>query len=986
MFKILNYLLLLFLLTVGVHGTVHAAQGYPFRASVTQKSYDSQGAVTATQSASILVDSNRYKLFSFDINAGASKYIQVEDRHYVIDTENNAVYRGFMGINFEPTQANNTYQDGEVFIKREYQHQSVDGKVIVSGWKEYRNNTLASELVFENFRLNSVISSADFKVVQEQEDAVAEKKEAYNRELAAYTADYYRRQAEANRNWRPDNSRSSGIGIQSVGPPSLPYAPPQAPNYLNFQGSIQTQPGNGIAYTAAPYSFSQGDITLTQAAVNFTETDLELPGKNGLNLKISRTYNSRNYQSTTKDNLYKGQWGGGLGHGWHLGTAKRAYVVNFVGNELGSDIITIENGGGSLEFYYGKDHGEYSSQVPGNFNKAYRINGGLKLVTTAGITMVYKEYFYFDRQNLQYHDDAGYNWPQERWLTRFADTTGYYLSYIEDQFGNKITYEYETFAGDIVNVGAKHSVFEGLHSATNFSKLYVYGNRLSRISNYMHEITREAEFYHFDSTLKRKRLKTITDTFNRKVNIGYDDTWNLSPRNENYYSKVSSIKYTDTLGQTQQIKYKIDTSGRLEAVQHGNLPEKKYDYTWFDSEVKHIEQYNQPRGHISRIFGVGTLHSREFDFKSHYHSNNKIIRTHNYTKYDGSVLKSIKHATGSETQYKYTPQLQHGLEYDPGRDEQRVTADNDNIAFAAPAVIRKKVYESANSRPLVYNYYYQNQNNKIRNKSTAYFTNGSWSKTHASFFYANAKIDNPDVIQDEEFWFTAGVIKRKKSGDREEIHDYDFLSNPIGDGEVRKKTKETYKLAGTIQSQVVYNTHDNYLNPTQITRYNGTTPHSREDIVYDTASNLINRNLVSIVKSKTTTSLVDNTQTSIENTYHTNTKLKATYDTTGGKRTLLKEYTYDSAGRILTEVQNGVGGKLTAYYSYTISGGQYKINKRRNNKTKFTIYELNTGLPIETSDENGQVTRTQYDNYGRPTRITYPDGNVETQSYSGLLI
>ena len=75
-------------------------------------------------------------------------------------------------------------------------------------------------------------------------------------------------------------------------------------------------------------TFQKNDINLTYGTVGFAETDLHLPGKNGLDLSISRVYNSRQYISDAcVYPVNSRMWGAYAGQGWSFSIGDRKSVV-----------------------------------------------------------------------------------------------------------------------------------------------------------------------------------------------------------------------------------------------------------------------------------------------------------------------------------------------------------------------------------------------------------------------------------------------------------------------------------------------------------------------------------------------------------------------------------------------------------------------------------------------------------------------------------
>src|SRR5690348_1559623 len=114
-------------------------------------------------------------------------------------------------------------------------------------------------------------------------------------------------------------------------------------------------------------------------------------------------------------------------------------------------------------------------------------------------------------------------------------------------------------------------------------------------------------------------------------------------------------------------------------------------------------------------------------------------------------------------------------------------------------------------------------------------------------------------------------------------------------------------------------------------------------------------------------------QTSVNrwlNTTNSNITSKSVYNTQGMVTQSIDPllntttFTYDSTGHFLSQIQ------------YPTAGGVAHIEH-------FSI-DPNTGLSTSHTDQNGQVTSTQYDVMRRITQVNYPDGGKTTNCYTDL--
>ena len=98
-------------------------------------------------------------------------------------------------------------------------------------------------------------------------------------------------------------------------------------------------------------------------------------------------------------------------------------------------------------------------------------------------------------------------------------------------------------------------------------------------------------------------------------------------------------------------------------------------------------------------------------------------------------------------------------------------------------------------------------------------------------------------------------------------------------------------------------------------------------------------------------------------------------------------YTYDSFGNVIKKVVQPVGGsadETNFVYTYTgaaVSVESYKVNEAGERVSTVERYDA-FGCLIEETDANGNKTTYTYDTLLRPTTITYCDGTVRSYTYN----
>jgi len=325
-------------------------------------------------------------------------------------------------------------------------------------------------------------------------------------------------------------------------------------------------------------SFVSSDINLPYGTVVFSETDLHLPGRNGLDLVISRIYNSREYQSSPDlDRLvgggqhYTRPWGGWLGHGWRFNFAARAFFVGFLTQDHlgdgeytdgGFSKIVIEQNGSVSTYEYDVDLDRYVPEDPNNFSKVWYDNG-VHLQTSDGKRYVFDTSMYYEIHT-----------PQEGTL----DVRGFYLSEITDIHDNSILIAYEAVAWG--NLEDRFTMSRGVQLLEGVYVVGIGSKNLRHIIGDSYSAVKASEgtggfFY-------RLRPLHMMDTFDRKVSFSYDG-------NSFYDLTPSSISYTNTLGTLNEINYvyeydSIGDSSMLTAVQVNDMPAKRYEYTYHENQ------------------------------------------------------------------------------------------------------------------------------------------------------------------------------------------------------------------------------------------------------------------------------------------------------------------------------------------------------------------------------------------------------------------
>jgi hypothetical protein len=283
------------------------------------------------------------------------------------------------------------------------------------------------------------------------------------------------------------------------------------------------------------HTSTQGDINLAELTLNFTETDLTIPGKNGLDVVIQREYNTKHWLNTPNTNpIQNHRWGSWAGQGWHFNLAPRAFIAH-------SDTqvkIAIDMNGVIDLYHLDLTAGgtAFIPHRPGNFNQVFwdKANQCIQMQTTSGILYSFKTGFY----------DEGY-------VSASHYLKGFFLTEIKDPFNNKITFSYTQYRNDY----SPHLGFAEMN--------HILGN----IWPWYEKIKRSGAKKHY-----YYRPHKITDSYGREITISYRG--NAGHDDE----RISKITYPGSNGKFQEINYEYTDTGLLQSVQLGQLEKKRYEY------------------------------------------------------------------------------------------------------------------------------------------------------------------------------------------------------------------------------------------------------------------------------------------------------------------------------------------------------------------------------------------------------------------------
>lgn len=703
------------------------------------------------------------------------------------------------------------------------------------------------------------------------------------------------------------------------------------------------------AFGLAQNNFTAGDINLTQGTLQFSESDLVLPGKNGLDLVVGRIYNSRFYTSdTTVDLTQQKMWGGWSGgHGWRFSFSARAFYV-----QADEKKIVIDTPAGIEEFEYDqnivdglKSYALFKSTKPGSFQKVRILDpvvgfSGVSLVllyTEDGRIYEFSTRFYSEKYKASGIDAGGNN-------VKYC-VEGFYLTKIRDLYGNEIIINYDSFG-------------EGQKTVDSGKLGYIIGKAVyDWIDNNSSDIIeKSASIFYF-------RPSKIIDTFERNISFFYDNSTD---------SNITKISHLNVNGGNNEIKYSYNNHN-LAQVQVGNLPPKIYSYTYYTPNFHFY--YFSAISINGRCGEAYIVLCDDNSLKDNKHAHRLDDSSAGIDKFYGYLLTQITNEIGLQTSYEYENNL-HMLKIEDHKISQISGFGDGVLACLVPhpsgsyPIVKKKVIRDSQTE-FVYNINYPLASWDNHPIMTKYYPVNSPAE---SYYFASATIDNPSQIEDETYEFSQAMPVKHVQGVLESSTEWDVTNN--------RQTKVTTKKNNRVLSQIEFYSYDNFSNPLRVITRKGNSDYLVQENAYYSDSSFSEKNLVHLLRSSKTTESGKANSRAYFMTYTDEGKLKEVYEGDSSSGTKQKALTYDSNGRVLTEMVFGPAGNLVANYQYAFSGSVYMLSKSINGKLMVQEFETNTGKLKKAIDANGSVVNYNYDDYGRPIAVVYPNSSQDTFSYS----
>ncbi|MBU0581025.1 MAG: hypothetical protein KKA19_07590, partial [Candidatus Margulisbacteria bacterium] len=392
----------------------------------------------------------------------------------------------------------------------------------------------------------------------------------------------------------------------------------------------------------SPYNF--GDLGLKEnidpknGALTVSQTDIRIPGRSGLDLIISRFYNSKTFTNAPLSKSTEDKpWSGWLGNGWQFNIGGKLIAITRSGSGQGApNELVINVGGASYNLSDPEKDGTFVSKAKGGLEKANAIPNGYELIVQGGIKYCFEIKYYNNYYRYENYWDYSWGWTWFGWENRYSinwNIDGYYLTRVEDKYGNKIDFEYEKISND-----------ESYH---NYYKYYVQLQNLIGIGSQSvkaYEKWWGTQHYHY-------RPKVITDTLGRNFNISYgaDDAANKG------YTQITEISYLDSNGQNVNYQYKYDANNYLIEVVPPLGKSMKFNYSAVDQGLG--GNYKDTGTILTSVIhpsGARTDYTYNwYDPKNDSNNSGLNLTDQQSERHSSYIIKRLSRNNGAEVNYEY---------------------------------------------------------------------------------------------------------------------------------------------------------------------------------------------------------------------------------------------------------------------------------------------------------------------------------------------
>ena len=694
--------------------------------------------------------------------------------------------------------------------------------------------------------------------------------------------------------------------------------------------SIPSEPTGSRFSPSSTFANSPGDsVDPASGALVIKQTDISLPGKGGLNLEVSRTYNSKGFKSNPRPSSFKNtneiwdvweqndyestfnfripliadQWSGWIGQGWQSNIGG-VLVAGYSDTNHPHSIV-------KYGFTGGKNWSEklcpdsYDSIRITIGNKTYAFNNELK-PKDKGCRSVLKKtlngYILIDKNGIKYRFEEKYYYRLEKYTHHQAPldhyefrSEVYHLSAIEDPNNNRIQFIYDRY-GESFYDDDKH-----IEKWT----LTILGAKWGEIIYYTY--AKELDYVEFI------RPSKIIDSFGREINIHYQS----SDPDDIEASMIDRISYKDS---------------------NGNLLTYRYVY---DEDNNYLKEVVPPQGNSTKF---------DYTYKTEDLGDNFDD--------DGYILTKVTYPTGATISYNY--EWYNPKDYSPSLIAEKEQALS-NYVVSRRTVNNGQSWNYSYSGGELYSRYGEDikpDEDYEEDKGEAWNFN---------------KVTVADPVGDAEYQFEKGLIKSEENAEG-------HVTNYAWDFDKKNLLSVTLNKAGTT-IKTEYKDYDDYGNH-RIAKEYGDVSLSSDDrevhyeYVHDKNSVYKTNHIVNRISHAW-----------MEAAGKTLNEVYSSYDAAGKGNLIQKQvildsgsattsYSYDSSGNLIRSVDpNG----YAANYEY--AAGSPNPTRISHLLTQSNQYYFPTGLLKSESDYNGNLTSYEYDKLGRITRKANPDGTAATYTY-----
>ena len=783
-----------------------------------------------------------------------------------------------------------------------------------------------------------------------------------------------------------------------------------------------------------PYAYDKVgnvDVNVNTGDYSYTETDLHIPGINGLDLNISRRFDTQ-YSNPNMPHGYfyrdNSVYSVVVRYLWFIESVDANGLVQYIDvTNQGYTLISPNNSIANYTEYFSSAEWEYARNAYFYFDMAYSTGAwspwgeGVSLLLVPaiyGISPYYEDLFYSIAQPYNYTvDEFGLG---HGWRLGFSAIETYGSVFLEDyDFVYKkrlITadgrrYEIKSTIGSNISAQESNLVDYPLLDM----RLFATGNGYTGAAYSLFHADGRIEYFNSDG-----RNIAIVDRFGNEITLSY--TYKDSSR-----KTVTQIQITDTLG--NDIVYKNENIDINTEVYESNY---RYRYntewtlslndsvirTYYTHDYRSSSSQNLKNQGYVRLTGV--VDEVGDSTAMVYAGGQRNFDVFTMTSYDNGVWRVRENYIGTI----YYPS---DLEIRIGRSGSRRARVGEcgfierSNRFSVEYWDRVSSEDSHGSKKeyVIGNY----SGYSAPRQETEYYTVATESK-HRYFYWPNGDEYIPCILDFKRdiYTFSSDKHLKKKMETRQYNHVDEF--SLITNADVDAYWSSTYLLSKEIEETYEY--HSTYELPTQIKRanYNPGSPStpamtSIYNFTYDNKGNILTSQSPNQETTTYTYHATYNLPLTVSYRKDNNTTIKKTNTLSGNNKSItVTTTTKNNVPVEKTEYEYASDGSLTAQKNYSDANTYVRqefsydsvsalptVIKTLNVKdvdgnlvtgspsyasgviATSTVYNAR-GWPESVTDAAGNTTAIQYDGTGRVTRVTNPDESFARYWYdvAGLTV